>query len=635
MTIQRAMEEKQDWNGWQGVFPALLIPDLVLAQALRTPRVQAAVYGHQALNYHTLVERAGALARHLQALGVGPGTRVALALPRGLDLGLAVLGVLQAGAAYVPLDLSYPAARLAYMLHDSGAGVLLTHQALREQLPTRDGLHVLCLDRLELSPAPPPPCPAGPEDLAYILYTSGSTGQPKGVAMPHRALVNLLHWHLQHPRLGRPAATLQFAALSFDVCFQELFSTWASGGCIHFMSETLKRDLPALLSHLERQHIERLFVPFAALQPLAELAQHRPSVPPLRDIISAGEALHITPALEALCRRLPDCVLHNHYGPTETHVVSHHTLSGDPRHWPRHVPIGRPIANTQLHVLDAQRRPVPVGVPGELYIGGAGVAHGYLNRPELTEARFLPDPFDPNPGARMYQSGDSVRMNADGTLEFLGRLDQQVKLRGYRIELGEIEAQLLAQPGVAEAAVIVREERLMTYWVPASNAAPSAAALAAALARQLPDYMCPHAYVRLAHLPLTPSGKLDRRALSELTPPHAVHASYAAPCGDVEQMLVTLWQELFNAEQVGVNDSFFELGGHSVLLLKLHQRLLETLHVEVPITVLFQYPTIRALTDYLTRQNVGVGAAHRTLQKRAEHQRLALKNHKKLPGIRA
>ncbi|WP_432728639.1 amino acid adenylation domain-containing protein [Variovorax sp. W6] len=583
-----------------------LVHEAFERQAVAHPeRIAVELDGAQ-LSYRALDEQANRLARHLRELGVGPDTRVAICAGRSFAMVVAILATLKAGGACVPLDPAYPDERLARMLRDSGAAVVLGQRGLLGRLMPFDAAAVL-LD--EAMPAWADASTAdlrsqepalNPEHLAYVIYTSGSTGEPKGVAMPHRGLANLLLW--QQEQLPEPARTLQFAALGFDVAFQEIFSTLASGGTLVLLREELRQDLPALAEWLAGESIERLFLPYIALQNLCELWSQRDApLPMLRDVITAGEQLRITPAIRLMFGRHPQARLHNHYGPTETHVVSTHTLGNAPAQWEDLPPIGQPVGNSRIYVLDAQRNPAPVGVAGELHLGGVQVARGYLSQSELTEARFLPDPFDSREGARMYRSGDFGRWRADGSIEYLGRNDHQVKLRGYRIELGEIEAQLARLDGVRDAVVVAREDqpgdkRLVAYLVLDDATDPSA--LRTALRERLPDYMVPSACVALDALPLTPNGKLDRKALP--APEARSQRIHEAPQGEVEQTLAGIWSELLDIQQIGRDDDFFELGGHSLLAI----RLLEPLRRRgwsTDIRSLFTHPKLRAFATTLRR----------------------------------
>ena len=474
-----------------------LIHELVAEQVARTPDAPAVVFEDKFLSYSDLDGRANQLARLLRDRGVGPDTLVAVCMERSLEMVVALLGALKAGGAYLPLDPSYPAERLQYMLEDAAPRVVLTQHKLRDALPvtqsevieldthcgeiSRQSGRRLAASELRLSS----------QQLVYVIYTSGSTGKPKGVAMTHRSMVNLIEWHRQVFPESEGRRVLQFAALSFDVAFQEIFSTLCMGGTLVMLNEWLRRDARALLQFLADQRIERLFVPPLMLQGLAEaaastLAAKTPveqQVHPracqsggtlplhLRDVVTAGEQLRVTSQIVRLFERLEGCRLHNHYGPTETHVVTALTVPGAPAQWPAFPAIGSPIANTQIYILDAHRRPVPLGAIGEIYIGGAGVARGYLRRPELTAERFIEDSFSAASRQRLYKTGDLGRWRSDGTIEYLGRNDHQVKIRGFRIELGEIEAQLLRHEQVKEAVVLAREDisgsrQLVAYVVP-------------------------------------------------------------------------------------------------------------------------------------------------------------------------
>ncbi len=609
---RRVLEE---WNRTEAEYPAgLCIHQLFEAQAERTPDAPAVTSGGESLTYRELDAWAARLARRLAGLGVRPDARVALCLERGPAAMAAVLGILKAGGACVPLDPSYPPGRLAYMLADSGARVLLADGAAGDKLAGFDG-EVVALnrspDRRDTPSGPSPshsrtpalPHSLSPDSLAYVVYTSGSTGTPKGVAMPHRPLVNLIAWQLRDWRSPAAAATLQFAPVSFDVSFQEMFSCWAAGGRLVLIGEELRYDPARLLETLEHEGVERLFMPAVALQHLAEAADVRGAVPSrLREVATAGEQLRVTEPLRRWMGAL-GAPLHNQYGPSETHVVTALALAGDPAGWPLLPPIGAPVANARCYVLDGAPGPVPAGVPGELYLGGACLARGYLGRPELTAERFVPDPFAGVPGARMYRSGDRARWLPAGVLEFLGRADEQVKLRGFRIEPAEVEAALEALPGVREAVAVVREDapgerRLVAYVVPEDGAEVDAAALAARLAARLPEYMVPGAFVALHSLPLTPSGKVARRALPAPEPAVAAE-DFAAPRLPMEEAVAGIWAEVLRLERVGVNRNFFDLGGHSLLLARVQSRLREALGRDVPIVDLFRFPTVASLARHL------------------------------------
>ena len=603
-----------DWNARGRRYEDVCVHELVERRAAESPGSVAIVSRGEALTYADVNSRADELAAHLRRLGVGPDVTVGVCLERSPSMIVAVLAVLKAGGAYVPLDPAYPAPRLAFMLGDCGAPVVLTQDSLVSQLP-QTSARIVCLDRpfavdvAADAAVPPVQAPTG-ANLAYVIYTSGSTGVPKGVGMTHEPATNLVQWQLEHTRAGARARTLQFTSLSFDVSFQEIFSTLCSGGALVLISELERRDPVQLLALLERERIERLFLPFVGLQQLATAFGEMRTAPSwLREINTAGEQLQITPQIAALMDTLPGCRLVNQYGPTESHViVTHHSLEGDPRAWPLLPPIGVAAANARLYVLDANMQPVPPGVPGELYIGGLALGRGYLNRPGLTAERFLPDPHASWPGARVYRTGDLARFDANGAVEFLGRIDHQVKIRGFRVELGEIEALLARHQHVQEAVVVAREDRpgdkrLVAYVVPRSGAAPAARDLRAVLAAELPEYMVPSAFVLLERLPITPSGKADRRALP--APDSArpdLEVAFAAPAGPVEEQVAAIWSGLLRVEQIGANDNFFVLGGHSLLATRVVSAIRDAFDVELPLRALFEGPTVAALATAVTER---------------------------------
>ncbi|HEX3475167.1 MAG TPA: amino acid adenylation domain-containing protein, partial [Kofleriaceae bacterium] len=585
----------EDWNRTAVEPPPVSVIERFRAQARRTPDAVAVAAGDVELRYGELAARAEAWAAALQARGCGRGTRVALALSRGPAFPIAVLAVLQAGAAYVPLDPSYPAERLAFMLRDCEARVVVTETALAAGLP-RGEAELLVIDQPPGAPGTGSPADPAPDDLAYVTYTSGSTGRPKGVAMPHGAVANLIAW--QCARSPAQLRTLQFASPSFDVSFQELFATWGTGGCLVLASDDERRDPSELLRLCRDRRVERLFLPFVALHQLAEAAHGRDARDlALREVITAGEQLRITPAIAALFAQLPDCRLYNQYGPTETHLATELALTGPPATWDALPPIGRPIANVRIYVLDGELQPAPIGVPGELYIAGAGVARGYIGRPELTAERFVADPFVP--GQTMYRTGDRARYLASGDLAFLGRSDDQVKVRGYRVEPGEIEAALGSHPAVRQAAVVARvaagDTRLIGYAACADGAV-TAAELKHHLRAQLPDYMVPAVIALLPALPVTPNGKLDRRALPE---PDLPDPEYIAPRTAMERAVAEVWAPLLGVARIGATDNFFEAGGHSLLATQAVSRLRAALGVDLPVRALFEAPTVAELAARL------------------------------------
>jgi len=568
-------------------------------QARKTPDAIAVHGTDQALTYDTLNSRANALAAALTSQGVQRGQFVAISCERSVEMTIAVLAVLKAGATYVPVDPDYPAERIDYMLGDCGAVLLISNLAE----PPAAAVPVLNLNDFDFAAGQTPDTPESgvtAADSAYAIYTSGSTGKPKGVVLTHAGLDNLIGWQNSQPGLDKPSRTLQFASLSFDVSFQELFTTWAQGGTVVMISEEQRKDLAALSTLIADKQIERLYMPYAALQPLAELLTDRNDLElKLQDVISAGEQLLITPALRKLFER-SSARLHNQYGPSETHVVTALTLKGDSENWPALPGIGKPVGNTRCYILDAGGHPVPVGVPGELYLAGIQVARGYIGRDKLTAEKFIADPFNPDADyPRMYRTGDKARYLADGNIEFLGRIDDQVKFRGFRIEPGEIEAVLTGHPSIKLVAVTVpgtgSSQKLVAYAATESGATVDGAELRDYAKQHLPDYMVPTHFVILEELPLTPSGKVARRLLPEPEFERDAQQGFQAPETPTEESLCNIWSVVLDVAQPGVTDDFFELGGHSLLATRVIARIREQFGVELPLRVLFETPTIRQI----------------------------------------
>ncbi|MBD2800265.1 amino acid adenylation domain-containing protein, partial [Xenorhabdus sp. M] len=575
------------FNATDADFPQhILVHQLFEQQAERTPDAIAVVFGAHSLSYDELNRRSNCLAHDLLTLGVQPDSRVAICVERSLEMIVGLLAILKAGGAYVPLDPAYPTERLMYMLDDAAPVALLTQSSLTARLNSHLPTVLLDTQAPSIFDKEPEKNPDAQlqgltsRHLAYVIYTSGSTGLPKGVEMPLAALSNLLQWHRDNPsHLSGSGKTLQFAALGFDVAFQEIFTTLCEGGCLVLINEAIRREPHQLLQLIQQKQIDRLFLPYIALQHLAEASGGiEGDFACLAHIVTAGEQLRITPAIRRFLQRTGSCQLHNHYGPTESHVVTAYTLGKNINQWAILPPIGRPIANTRIYLLDTQGQPVPLGVAGELHIGGAGVARGYLNRPELTAERFIPDPFSATPNARLYKTGDLGRWLPDGNIEYLGRNDFQIKLRGFRIELGEIEARLIQCPEIDEAVVIAREDipgdkRLVAYLRTQPDIEPEPSKLRQQLAQHLADYMLPSAFVVLDAFPLTPNGKLDHKALPAPDQSAMVTRDYEAPFGEQETMLAEIWQDLLGLARVGRQDHFFELGGHSLIAVSLIERL--------------------------------------------------------------
>ncbi len=591
-----------DWNATDVPLPpAGAVHTLFEAQAARTPAATAVVFEDTTLTYGELNAQANRLAHALIAQAVGPESTVAIALERSPALIVALLATLKAGGAYVPLDPAYPAARLQYMLADCGARLLLTETRLRAHLPTTTA-QVLCLDAaadaLAHHPATNPGRPVDPRQLAYVIYTSGSTGQPKGVAVMHGGFANLAQAQIAAFDVDEHSRCLQFAAPSFDVASGDIFTALSAGATLVLSPSSLLG--PALVSVLKAAGITHWQTPVAALAALPAAASV--ALGALRCLVVGGESC--PPALAACWA--PGRRFFNAYGPTETSVCASLAACVAPIDPAVPLPIGRPLANTRLYVLDAQGQPVPLGVPGELYIGGAGVARGYLNRPELTAARFLDSPFVP--GDRLYRTGDLVRYRPDGNLDFLGRLDHQVKIRGFRIEAGEVEAALAAHPAVREAVVLARpaptgDLQLVAYVVPQPEASlPSPSDWRTVLQQTLPEYMVPAAYVALDAFPLTPNGKLDRQALP--TPDASTAGAGAVgPRDTLEAVLLGLWSSVLNRPVTDIHANFFELGGHSLLVVRLlaaiEQRTGQHSGQRLPVSRVFESPTVAGLARLL------------------------------------
>ncbi|WGV25123.1 non-ribosomal peptide synthetase [Halotia branconii] len=605
ISMLTAAEQQQIlvWNDTQTDYPQKCIAQLFAEQVERTPDAVAVSFQSQQLTYRELNCQANQLAHYLQNLGVKPEVRVGICVERSLSMVVGILAILKAGGAYVPLDPRSPQERLSYILSDSQASVLLTNSSISLSQPS---LTVICLDKLEIfchNSQENPLSEVTPDNLAYVMYTSGSTGKPKGVAMSQRSLANLLHWQIQESAVIC-AKTLQFASISFDVSFQEIFSTLCSGGTLRLITAEIQKDGFALLQLIAQEKIERLFLPFVALQQLAYAASVSQIYPAsLRQIIAAGEQLQITPDLVKFFEQLPSCRLQNQYGPTETHVVTSFTLQDSVSNWAQLPPIGRAIANTQIYILDRHLQPLPIGIPGELYIGGVAIARSYINSPKLTAEKFIE-----KDGKRLYKTGDRARYLSDGNIEFLGRIDNQVKVRSFRIELGEIETVLAAHPQVKEAVVIAREDkpgnkRLVAYIVPKHQHLDTSELLCY-LKEKLPEYMLPSAFVKLLDaLPLTPNGKIERRALpapaSRKT--RNVSLDLIPPRTATQQVLVGIWCDVLELQQVGIHDNFFALGGHSLFAMQVIARLRETFKVELPISCLFDYPTIVELEQQISK----------------------------------
>jgi amino acid adenylation domain-containing protein len=599
------------WNDTARPYPQDgRIHQLFEAQAAKTPDAVALVFEGAQLTYAELDQRANQLAHLLQSLGVGPEVIVGVAMERSPEMVIAVYGILKAGGAYVPLEPTLPAERLAFMLTDTQAPIVLTQETVQPKLlPT--AAHVICLDSdwadVASYPTFAPDCPATESNLAYVIYTSGSTGKPKGVMNEHRGVRNRLLWGQEQYPLTADDCHVQKTPFGFDVSVPELFWPLMVGARLVIARPEGHKDASYLANLIEQERVTTIhFVP-SMLQQFVESTAPQ-GCRSLKRVFCSGEAL----ALDLQDRFFEkfDAELYNLYGPTEAAVeVSYWQCLKDSAL--RSVPIGRPIANTQLYILDKKMRPAPVGLAGELHIGGANVARGYLNRPDLTAEKFIPDPFTDKPGARLYKTGDLARFLPDGNIEYLGRIDFQVKVRGFRIEPGEIETILTQHAAVRESVVVVREDvpgdkRLVAYLVTSPERPPTVTELRQFLKQKLPDYMIPTAFVFLETLPLTASGKTNRQALPApdgIRP--ALSGEFVAPRTALETQLAGIWARLLRVERVGLHDNFFELGGHSLLAAQLTAAIETDLGVIISLRTLFEAPTVAELASLIDRRQNG------------------------------
>ena len=587
------------WNNTQIAYPQdICIHQLFETQVQKTPDAIAVVFEEELISYRELNLRANQLAHYLQSLGVGSEVLVGLCVERSLEMVVGVLGILKAGGAYVPLDYAYPQERLAFMLQDAQVSVLLTQEKLKAGLPNHQA-EIICLDTNWQSldyGLDNPTHNITSNNLAYVIYTSGSTGQPKGVQIEHRSAVNLLNAVAQEPGLTAEDTLLSVTSLSFDIAVSEIFLPLSVGAKLMLVSREVAADGTQLLKTLTTSGAT--FMQPTPVTWRLLLAAGWQGSPQLK-MISTGEALPRELANQLLPK---GACLWNLYGPTETTIWStgYKVTTGN-----KAISIGCPLANTQLYILDSHLQPVPIGISGELYIGGEGLARGYLNRPDLTAEKFISNPFSPNPKSRLYKTGDLARYLPDGQIEYLGRIDYQIKLRGFRIELGEIETALLQHPGVKEGVVIVREdtsnENNLVGYIVAETGQDSLQVISQLrrfLKQQLPDFMVPTIFMALEAMPLTPNGKVDRKALPE---PDAsrpeLEANYVAPRTPIEQQITDIWMQVLNVKRVGIYDNFFELGGYSLVGIQVVSRVRQALQVEILMSNLFELPTVADLAE--------------------------------------
>jgi amino acid adenylation domain-containing protein len=610
------VEELREWNSASVAIPSgMCVFHLIEEQAAQRPDAIAVAFGEVQLTYAGLVKCSNRLANFLRRRGVGPDVPVGISLDSSLELAIALVGAQKAGGACLPLDPKYPVERLAYMVRDSGTPVILTQRQFLSVYANL-GVEVVCMDdetldaiEQESSEAPEPG--VGPDNLAYIIYTSGSTGKPKGVLLTHRNYVNHHIVTAQAYQMMPGDRTPQFSSISFDAAVEEIFATWAGGGTLVMRTPDVSLDVVTFRQWLERERVTVFGMPTAYWQEFVyELSEmHLPLPPSLRLVVIGGEKASAS-AYETWLKLAQGRVrLVNSYGPTEASIIAT-MFSPDPATARplREVPIGKPLPNYRTYILDANLQPVPVGVPGELLIGGIGVASGYLNQPELTAERFIPDTFSAASGARMYRTGDVCRFLPDGNLEFRGRVDNQVKIRSFRVELGEVESILGAHPRLRDVAVLAHElipgeKRLIAYYVASEEPAPAPGELGAYLKERLPEYMVPSVFIKLDAMPLTPNGKVDRRALpvpnlSQVAPDE----DYLAPRNEIEARLVKVWEGVLGMRPIGVRQSFFDLGGHSLLAVRLMGRIDKEFRKKMPLTTLLQAPTIEKLAGLLSRE---------------------------------
>ncbi len=631
LSLLTATEEHRlliDWNGGSSQYPRdKCIHELFEAQVEQRPEAVAAIFQHEKLTYRELNRRANQLGHYLRQRGVRPGAIVGICLEHSLETLVALLGILKAGGAYLPLDPVHPPARLAYMLEDSQAHLLLTQQRLADSLPYAKA-QTACLDsqwdEIALYSDKDLDSDATPEDLAYVIYTSGSTGKPKGVKIEHRSLVNYIWWAREVYLQGERLNFALYSSLAFDLTVTLIYTPLVSGSSVVIYEK--QEEKAPLERVLEGNEVGVLKLTPGHLRLIKERENRNIGI---KRLIVGGEALETGLTREVWESFGQEVEIYNEYGPTEATVGCMIYQYEAAREGRAMVPIGRPAANLQIYVLDGEMRPVPEGMKGELYIGGEGLSSGYIDRAQMTAERFIPNPYSKEPGGRLYRTGDEARFLESGDIEYVGRIDQQVKVRGYRIELGEIEATLSMHPMISEAVVIARvngsgDKQLVAYVVAQAETTPGVDELRQYVIEKLPEYMRPAAYVMLEKMPLTASGKLDRRALPEASEQRPQQeARYVAARSELEKKIAVVWEEVLGIEKVGVYDNFFDLGGHSLLMVELHSKLREVTGSNISMLEMFQYPTINSLTQYLN-QKESKTVSHQIIHERAGKQKAAI-----------
>ncbi|NEO70810.1 amino acid adenylation domain-containing protein, partial [Moorena sp. SIO3H5] len=590
-----------EWNDTASDYPTdKCIHQLFSEQVEKTPDAIAVVFEQQQLTYHQLNQRANQLAHHLLSMGVGPEVLVGICVERSIQMVVGLLGILKAGGAYVPLDPNYPRERLSYMLADAGVEVLLTQQSLLESLPSHTP-RMVCFDSdwgaIEQHSGENLDVGVHSNNLAYVIYTSGSTGKPKGVAISHQALANHMCWMGQTFPLTKLDKVLQKTPFSFDASIWEFYAPLLVGAQLVIAKPEGHQDSDYLIEVINQQKITVLQLVPSLLRMLLE-TRNLAICQYLKRVFCGGEPLPVE--LYCLFKQQSQATLHNLYGPTEA-CIDTHFYTCHARISQNTIPIGRPIVNTQTYILDPNLQPVPIGVPGELYIGGDGLARGYLNRPELTSEKFIPNPFSNSKSQRLYKTGDLVRYLQDGNIEFIGRIDNQVKIRGFRIELGEIESVLSTHPQIQQSVVIATEDihgnkRLVAYVVSESESL-STNQVREFLKQKLPNYMVPSAFVTLETLPLTPNGKVDRKSLPA---PDGVFTSvveYVAPRTPTEEIIAKIFTNVLGMPDVGIHDNFFEIGGHSLLATQVVSRIQQAFEQKLMLQAFFESPTIAGIAQ--------------------------------------
>ena len=611
MTASMRERVLYEWNDTQAEFPNVCTHELFEQQVEQNPEAIAVLGGGRSLTYRELNERANQVAHYLRKHGVGPDVLVGVCLERSPELAVALLGVWKSGGAYVPLDASYPEDRLSFMVTDSDVRVLLTQEKCKHLFPSMQDKAV-CVDSdwatIAAEDKSNLPVNGTPSNLAYVMYTSGSTGKPKGAMILHRGLVNYLWWAIRTYGVQAGGSVPVHSSISFDLTVTSLYPALLSGGQVELLAEDIGAQnlLAALRSRKDRNLVK---ITPAHLEALGLQLSAKEVAGMSRVFVIGGENL-TAESLRMWREAAPSTRLINEYGPTETVVgcCVYEVQPDDPKNGS--VPIGRPIANTHLYILDEKLQPVPPGVMGELFIGGAGVARGYLNRPELTQERFVRDPFTNLSDARMYKTGDLARYREDGIIEYLGRVDNQVKVRGYRIELGEIEAALASHAAVQSCAVLAREDtpgdkQLVGYVVSRGSKPATVEELQDYLQDGLPEYMVPAKFVFLDAFPLTNNGKVDRKALpAPASQDTAPDVDFQGPRNATEETLAKIWQNVLKVERVGIHEDFFDLGGHSLLAIKVMARIRDEFGVDLPVNVMFQAQSISQIAELITERTV-------------------------------